>query len=325
MTEVHAVVDGPAPAQAGPEHGRPDGHDGEARVRELLGRMTLEEKLAQLVGFWEKEDGEAVAPLQGEFGGVAKLEEFSRHGLGHLTRAYGTRPVDAAERAAWLWEFQRDLVTGTRLGIPAIVHEECLTGLSAWKAATLPDAAGLGRRVRPRAGRRDGRGDRRARCGRWASTRDSRRCSTSIRDPRWGRVDECIAEDPYLVGTIGTSYVRGPAVAGGARHAQALRRLLRLARRAQLRPGARRRRASSPTCCSSRSRWRSSTATPARSCTPTPRSTGCRSPPTRRCSPACCGTSGASTAPSSPTTSGSRSCTCCTTWRATSATRPARR
>ncbi len=100
--------------------------------------MTIEEKVAQLVGFWEKAEGEAVAPLQGEFGDIGRLEDFSRHGLGHLTRAYGTRPVEAVSRASWLWKFQSDLVTGTRLGIPAIVHEECLTGLSAWKAATFP-------------------------------------------------------------------------------------------------------------------------------------------------------------------------------------------
>ena len=40
------------------------------RIHEILAQMTLEEKLAQIVGFWEKEDGEAVAPLQGEFGTV---------------------------------------------------------------------------------------------------------------------------------------------------------------------------------------------------------------------------------------------------------------
>ena len=40
----------------------------------LLAQMTLDEKLAQIVGFWEKEDGEAVAPLQGEFGAVTSLE-----------------------------------------------------------------------------------------------------------------------------------------------------------------------------------------------------------------------------------------------------------
>src|SRR5262245_49157513 len=108
------------------------------RIHKLLAQMTLEEKLAQLVGLWEKDDGEAVAPLQGDFGAAADLEQLTRHGLGHLTRPYGTRPVDAAERARWLWEYQRRLVTGTRLGIPAVVHEECLTGLCVWKAATFP-------------------------------------------------------------------------------------------------------------------------------------------------------------------------------------------
>ncbi|MFC0032680.1 glycoside hydrolase family 3 N-terminal domain-containing protein [Micromonospora chaiyaphumensis] len=208
MTEVHAVVAGPAPAQATPDHDRPDGRAGEARVRELLGRMTIEEKIAQLVGFWEKEDGEAVAPLQGEFGDAVKLEDFARHGLGHLTRAYGTRPVDTAERAAWLWKFQRDLVTGTRLGIPALVHEECLTGLSAWKAATFPTPLGWGAAFDPELV-----SEMAAAIG--ASMRalgihqGLAPVLDVIQDPRWGRVDECIAEDPYLVGTIGTAYVRG--------------------------------------------------------------------------------------------------------------------
>ncbi|NES13822.1 MULTISPECIES: glycoside hydrolase family 3 N-terminal domain-containing protein [Micromonospora] len=208
MTEVHAAVGGPVPAQAGPDHDRPDGHDGEARVRELLGRMTIEEKIAQLVGFWEKEDGEAVAPLQGEFGDAVKLEDFSRHGLGHLTRAYGTRPVDVAARASWLWKFQRDLVTGTRLGIPAIVHEECLTGLSAWKAATFPTPLAWGAAFDPELVT-----EMAAAIG--ASMRalgihqGLSPVLDVIRDPRWGRVDECISEDPYLVGTVGTSYVRG--------------------------------------------------------------------------------------------------------------------
>ncbi|MEU1964784.1 glycoside hydrolase family 3 N-terminal domain-containing protein [Micromonospora sediminicola] len=208
MTEVHTVVVGPAPAQAGPDHDRPDGHAGEARVRELLARMTIEEKIAQLVGFWEKEDGEAVAPLQGEFADAARLEDFSRHGLGHLTRVYGTRPVDAASRAAWLWRFQRDLVTGTRLGIPAIVHEECLTGLSAWKAATFPTPLAWGAAFDP-----DLVTEMAAAIGSSMRALGIHQGLAPvldvIRDPRWGRVDECIAEDPYLVGTIGTSYVRG--------------------------------------------------------------------------------------------------------------------
>ena len=95
---------------------RPAGVD--ERVQDLLARMTLEEKLAQIVGFWEKSDGEAVAPLQGEFTREQTLDDASRHGLGHLTRVYGTRPVDPAARARWLWSFQRRLVRETRLGSP---------------------------------------------------------------------------------------------------------------------------------------------------------------------------------------------------------------
>lgn len=178
------------------------------RASALLARMTLEEKLAQIVGFWEKGDGEVVAPLQGEFTHEQGLDDATRHGLGHITRAYGTRPVDAVERARWLWDLQRRLVRETRLGIPALVHEECLTGLSAWRAATFPTPLAWGASFDP---------DLVAEVG--AVIGGSMRTLgvhqglapvlDVIRDPRWGRVDECIAEDPYLVGTVGTSYVRG--------------------------------------------------------------------------------------------------------------------
>jgi beta-glucosidase len=202
MTEVDTLA-GPLPGQ----RREPDAL-GEARVRELLGRMTLEEKLAQIVGFWEKQDGEAVAPLQGEFGSITTLDEFTRHGLGHLTRAYGTRPIDPVARAAWLWAFQRNLVTGTRLGIPAIVHEECLTGLAAWKAATFPTPLAWGASFD--AGLVEQMGAAIGRSMRELGIHQGLAPVLDvIRDPRWGRVDECIAEDPYVVGTIGTAYVRG--------------------------------------------------------------------------------------------------------------------
>ena len=94
------------------------------RVSALHARMTLEEKLAQLVGFWVDQGGSVVAPMQGEMASSGRLEEATVHGIGHLTRVYGTRPVDPVERAAWLWREQRRLHTQTRLGIPALVHEE---------------------------------------------------------------------------------------------------------------------------------------------------------------------------------------------------------
>ena len=180
---------------------------------DLLRRMTLEEKLAQLVGYWDKGDGEAVAPLQGEFAEAAGLGEASRHGLGHLTRPYGTRPVDPVERARWLWGWQRDLVTRTRLGIPALVHEECLTGLAAWTAATYPTPLAWGASFDPELVEEMG-----TLIGASMRTLGIHQGLAPVldvvRDPRWGRVEECIAEDPYLVGTVGSSYVRGLQSAG---------------------------------------------------------------------------------------------------------------
>ena len=188
-------------------------HPASDRVLDLLSRMTLDEKLSQIVGYWDKGDGEAVAPLQGEFAARAGLEDAARHGLGHLTRPYGTRPVDPVERAAELWRWQRGLVTGTRHGIPALVHEECLTGLAAWTAATYPTPLAWGATFDP------GLVEEMA-----ALTGESMRALgihqglapvlDVIRDPRWGRVEECISEDPYLVGTVGSSYVRGLQSAG---------------------------------------------------------------------------------------------------------------
>ena len=183
------------------------------RVQSLVAEMTLDEKLAQLVGYWVDQGDEVVAPLSGEKVTSTGYADATVHGLGHLTRVYGTRPVDPIERAEWLWGEQRRLQTETRLGIPALVHEECLTGFAAWKAATFPTplawgasfdpetvelvASAIGRSMRD-VGVHQG----------LAPVLDV------VRDPRWGRVDECIAEDPYVVGTIGTAYVRGLQSAG---------------------------------------------------------------------------------------------------------------
>ncbi|WP_243230753.1 glycoside hydrolase family 3 N-terminal domain-containing protein [Microbacterium sp. CIAB417] len=181
------------------------------RVADLLARMTLEEKAAQLVGYWLDQGGEVVAPMQDEMarGAISgALAEITRDGIGHYTRVYGTRPVDAAQRAQWLWAEQRRLKRETRLGIPALVHEECLTGLAAWKAATFPTPLAWGAAFDP-----DLVAEMAGLIG------ESMRglgihqglapVLDVVRDPRWGRVDECIGEDPYLVGTVGTAFVRG--------------------------------------------------------------------------------------------------------------------
>ncbi|WP_443192694.1 beta-glucosidase [Microbacterium sp. Clip185] len=184
-----------------------------SRVVDLLGQMTLEEKLAQLVGFWIDQGDEVVAPMAGEMAGSTRYADASVHGIGHLTRVYGTRPVDPVERAQWLWSEQRRLREQTRLGIPAIVHEECLTGLAAWKAATFPTPLAWGAAFDPELVAEVGEaiGDSMRELGIHQGLAP---VLDVIRDPRWGRVDECIGEDPYLVGTVGTAYVRGLQGAG---------------------------------------------------------------------------------------------------------------
>jgi len=180
------------------------------RVRELVAEMTLEEKLAQLVGYWIDHGGEVVAPMAGEMnaGGSRLLGDVTEHGIGHFTRVYGTRPVEPVERAAWLRAEQARLRRETRLGIPALVHEECLTGLAAWKAATFPTPLAWGASFDP------GLVEQVARM----VGEDLRRLGVHqglapvldvVRDPRWGRTEEAIGEDPYLVGTVGTAYVSG--------------------------------------------------------------------------------------------------------------------
>lgn len=183
-----------------------------ARVRALSDRMTLEEKLAQLVGYWV-DQGEGVAPLQGEMASSTGLVEASRDGLGHLTRVYGTRPVDPVERAAWLWAEQRRLRSATRLGIPALVHEECLTGFAAWQAATFPTPLAWGAAFDAEIVEEMATlmGESMAALGVHQGLAP---VLDVVVDPRWGRVDECIGEDPYLVGTIGTAFVRGLQSAG---------------------------------------------------------------------------------------------------------------
>lgn len=186
------------------------------RVRALHAQMTLEEKLAQIVGYWLDQNG-VVAPMQSEMvtgqSDAGHLRETTRHGLGQFTRVYGTRPVDPVERAAWLWGEQRRLKRETRLGIPALVHEECLTGLAAWQAATFPTPLAWGASFDPELVEEMA-----------VAIGDSMRelgihqglapVLDVVRDPRWGRVDECIAEDPYVVGTVGSAYVRGLQSAG---------------------------------------------------------------------------------------------------------------
>lgn len=186
-----------------------------ARVDDLLSRMTLEEKTAQLYGVWvgAATDGDGVAPLQSEMTADYDWEELITHGLGQLTRSYGTAPVDPALGAQALARAQRRIAEAGRFGIPAVAHEECLAGFTAWGATAYPVPLAWGASFDPPLVEEMARaigGDLRT-----AGVHQGLAPVLDVvRDPRWGRVEETIGEDPYLVGTIGSAYVRGLESAG---------------------------------------------------------------------------------------------------------------
>ncbi|MFE1911609.1 beta-xylosidase/alpha-l-arabinosidase [Streptomyces anandii] len=186
-----------------------------ARVDDLLSRMTLQEKTAQLYGVWvgAATDGDGVAPHQQAMNTDYDWEELITLGLGQLTRSFGTAPVDPALGAQALALAQRRIAGAGRFGIPAVAHEECLAGFTAWGATAYPVPLAWGATFDPGLVE-----EMAARIG-----RDMRSVGVHqglapvldvVRDPRWGRVEETIGEDPYLVGTIGTAYVRGLESAG---------------------------------------------------------------------------------------------------------------
>ncbi|MFE5031161.1 glycoside hydrolase family 3 N-terminal domain-containing protein [Streptomyces sp. NPDC056683] len=186
-----------------------------ARVDDLLTRMTLEEKTAQLYGVWvgAATDGDGVAPLQREMTADYDWDELITLGLGQLTRSFGTAPVDPALGARALARAQRRITAAGRFGIPAIAHEECLAGFTAWQATAYPVPLAWGAAFDPplveELGRRIGEDLRSVGVHQGLAP-----VLDVVRDPRWGRVEETIGEDPYLVGTIGSAYVRGLESAG---------------------------------------------------------------------------------------------------------------
>ena len=201
----------------------------EERVKALLAAMTLPEKLAQLGSYWPKAEeagdddggaeradanscedgvGTGVAPLEGALAPQSDEDTALAHGIGHLTRPYGTRPVSAREGRAELDRRQRRLTDGTRLGIPAIAHEECLTGFATFGASVYPTPLAWAAAFDPALTERVG-----AAIGRDMAASGVHQGLSPVldvvRDYRWGRVEETLGEDPYLAGVVGTAYVRG--------------------------------------------------------------------------------------------------------------------
>jgi beta-xylosidase len=187
----------------------------EERIRLLLDEMTLDEKAAQLGSVWPDANivGINVAPRQDVFTRHASYEQASKDGIGHITRPFGSRPEEPLKAARKLAARQQDLLGKTRLGIPAIAHEECLTGFTTYRASVFPTPLAWAATFDPAlieemtaaigAGMRD--------CGVHQGLAP---VLDVVRDHRWGRVEETLGEDPYLAGIIGSAYVRGLQTSG---------------------------------------------------------------------------------------------------------------
>lgn len=182
------------------------------RAQQLLHSMTIEEKVAQLVSAWLeiREDGSFSVREYGQKDQRAGdvCQEVLGKGVGQLTRPFGTMANDPRKQAKAINTLQHYLVTQTRLKIPAMLHEECLTGAMVKGATVFPSALNYGATWDPDL------------IGRAASTIGDELRSLGIhqglapvldvaRDARWGRLEETFGEDPYLCGVMGIKYVNG--------------------------------------------------------------------------------------------------------------------
>ena len=182
------------------------------RVSDLLARMTIDEKVAQMHALWLilSEDGRH-RPRQDDFTGGTDPEVVKKslgHGLGQISRPLGSHGVDARQGVRALNRLQKFLREETRLGIPAMSHEECLVGLMARGATMFPSALAYSATWNPdlieRAARAIGGEVRSVGCHQGLAP-----VLDVSRDVRWGRTEETLGEDPYLVGVLGTRFVRG--------------------------------------------------------------------------------------------------------------------
>jgi beta-glucosidase len=186
----------------------------DARVEDLLSRMTLEEKVAQIITLWDAKA--EVMDAGGEFD-PAKMAKKFPNGLGQFARpndASGpasprtVKGRDVAGTIRLVNALQKDALTRTRLGIPILFHEEGLHGYAAIGATSFPQAIAMASSWDPEMLRNVN-----VVIGREIRARGVSLALSPVvdvaRDPRWGRFEETFGEDPYLAGEMGVAAVEG--------------------------------------------------------------------------------------------------------------------
>ncbi|MBI3474356.1 MAG: glycoside hydrolase family 3 C-terminal domain-containing protein [Acidobacteria bacterium] len=182
----------------------------EQRVADLLSRMTLEEKVAQLGGSWQNR---SIVQDETQFF-VSKDRAFQpdraavllKDGLGQMSRPSEQRgPREMAEFTNTL---QKWILEHTRLGIPVLFHEECLHGHAAPMGTSYPQAIGLAATWDTALVH-----DVFSATAQEVRARGAQQCLTPVldlaREPRWGRTEETYGEDPYLTSRIGVAAITG--------------------------------------------------------------------------------------------------------------------
>ena len=172
------------------------------KIQELVNQMTLDEKLAQIGSYWMYE-----LQTKGELDQL-KVATKLKDGIGQIARVAGASTLDPVSAAKTANGLQKFLVEQTRLGIPAIVHEECCCGAMVLGGTVYPQVLGLAATFQPELAE--------------AMTTTIRKQLRAIgarqalapvldiaRDARWGRVEETFGEDPTLASHFGVSFIKG--------------------------------------------------------------------------------------------------------------------
>ena len=172
------------------------------RVNDLLARMTLDEKIAQLGSHWvyELQEGDDLSH--------AKAATLLGQGIGQITRVGGASTFAPRDIARMGNAIQKFLVEQTRLGIPAILHEECCNGYLALGATSFPQMIGVASTWQPEL-LEAMMSEIRAQLLAVGARQGLSPVLDLTRDARWGRVEETFGEDPTLISQMGVAYVRG--------------------------------------------------------------------------------------------------------------------
>jgi beta-glucosidase len=172
------------------------------RVAYLLAQMTLQEKIAQLGSYW------VYQILDGMTFSSSKAGALLKNGIGQITRIGGASNLRPSESAALANNIQKFLIDNTRLGIPAVIHEECCSGYMARGATVFPQAIGVASTWEPELVEEMAKVIR----TQMRSVGAHHALAPVLdvaRDARWGRVEETFGEDPYLTASLGVAYIKG--------------------------------------------------------------------------------------------------------------------